>query len=38
MMSLNCRYLCTHVIEKGERVNMSNWNEMYSDDEEQMVA
>ena len=39
MTSSKCGYLHTHIIEKGERVKMSTWSNMYSvDEEEQMVA
>ena len=39
MTSLKCGYLHTHIIEKVESVKMSDWREMYSDEEEeQMVA
>ena len=39
MMSSKHGYSHTHIIEKGESVKMSNWSEMYSDEEEErMVA
>ena len=39
MTLLKCRYLHTHIIEKGESVKMSTWSDMPSDEEEdRMVA
>ena len=39
MTSSKHEYLHTHIIEKVESVKMSNWREMYSDEEEErMVA
>ena len=40
MILSKCRYLHTHIIEKGENIKISSWNSMYSDSdkEEQMVA
>ena len=38
MTSSKCRYLHTHIIEKVERVKMSDYKEMYSDEEERMVT